>query len=365
MKLLLQCKIVFVSLLLVSGCASLTETQLKSISTFSHEYSKLALTPGNIIRSNIEVQYLDHKLTVNKDRVPDLDKIRNKACATGCDSLTEMYIELVEYKELQEAHVRAAQALDAILKPIKKYIDLLGSVADTDYNEGLSESSQALASSFNAALSEIPKNITSAKNAINAGVVKTTEENVFMAKDDIAKASSYLGTVTYWLGKAYVRQQQTKALKIAVTVSNPAISTIIDDLVGILDIYTDEKSPIRTIAKYKKYKPIMKQITTEKTLKLRNTISSAGLTDSSYKEGLISETEIKIKLAISEGVATKKALEAFKKAHNSLALSLQKNPSGESGKVKYADFLDSAQTMIEELKEVGKFQKKLEEVLLK
>ena len=365
MKLLLQCKIVVVGLLLVSGCASLTETQMKSISTFSREYSKLGLTPGNIIRSNTDVQFLDHRLAFNEDRVPDLDKIRDKVCAAGCDSLAEMYNEIVEYKELQNAHARAAKALDAILIPIEKYIVLLGSVADTDYNEGLSESSQALASSLNSALTEIPKNISSAKNAINAGVANTTAEKVFIAKDDIAKASSYLGTMTYWLGKAYVRQQQTRALEIAVTASDPVISTVIDDLTAILDIFTDEKSPIRTIGRYKEYVPIMKQITNEKTLKLRSTIDNAGLTEDSYKEGLTSGTETKIQLAISKGVATKKALEAFKKAHNSLALSLQEDPSGEGGKVKFADFLDSTQTMINEIKEVREFQKELEEALLK
>jgi hypothetical protein len=358
------------SAILLSGCASLSKGQMKSIVEFSEQYSEINLKPGNVIRSDVKAAFLDDKLSYNESNSVKIKEARDASADVENESLNNIFEEITEIRNSQIGKLKNATQLDEIIKAFEIYVSLLGSVAKADYNENIKQESQVLAASFHSALKKVPANIKSIKEKFepqntSAAVadVSTTEADIDTANKKITEVSSYIGALTYWAGKNYVRHQQTKALKEAVLSADPIIKDIATDLIDIIDLFIDRTKGVGTLADYMNRKLIKDKINSEKKRKLKSTFDDSGLTDNSYTVAFESKTEDWFNAAISEGRSTKKVLESFLKAHKKLGDSLKEGPGGKKGKIDFAQFVTFVKQMHSELKDVRKYQEKLEKEL--
>lgn len=357
------------SAIFLSGCASLSTGQMKSIVKFSEQYSEINLKPGNVIRSDVKAAFLDDKLSYNKNNSVKIKEAMNDSSDVENESLNNIFEEITEIRNSQIGKLKNATQLDEIIEAFEIYVSLLGSVATADYDENIKQESQVLAASFNSALKKVPANIKSIKEKFEpqntstaVTAVSTTEADIDTANKKITEVSSYIGALTYWAGKNYVRHQQTEALKEAVLSADPIIKDIATDLIDIIDLFIDETKGVGTLADYMNRKLIKDKINSEKKRKLKSTIDNSGLTDNSYTVAFESKTEDWFNAAISEGRSTKKVLESFFKAHKKLADSLKENPNGKKGKIDFAQFVALVKQMHSELKDVRKYQEKLKEI---
>lgn len=113
--------------LAVTGCSTLTESQLKAVTKYSESVEKYSEFPGVVVKNYINLQ---HKIFVKGNSLKSDPKTASEYLAKNTEKKNDALAK--------------AKELDDCFKIIQVYAKNLGTLAKTDYSEKISESAEVL-----------------------------------------------------------------------------------------------------------------------------------------------------------------------------------------------------------------------------
>jgi hypothetical protein len=186
--------------LLNSGCAVLTKSQVKEVNKFATAANDYGEMPGAVIAGHAKIR---------KTR----ESLRAATMFNGDEALKAIQDGLTQEKNIADK----GQEADAALKVLKDYAELLVKLTADEYTDSLQASSETLA-----------------KN-IDKGIGKY---NKIMSKD-LSLFGSSVAAIVRGIGGMYIRCEQEKALKQAIISADPVIESMTRTVEEMMALYLD------------------------------------------------------------------------------------------------------------------------------
>ncbi|MDD5007097.1 MAG: hypothetical protein PHU49_04245 [Syntrophorhabdaceae bacterium] len=311
-----------ISLLVINGgCGVLTKTQVKEVNKFAVAAKNYSEMPGIVIEEHAKIR---------KNR-------QILMASTYCDG--EAALEAIKTAlTQQETLTIKGRQTDATLQVLKDYADLLVNLTSDNFTNELQASCETLGKNIDKGIGQYNK----------------------MEGTDLGLFGSGVAAIIRGLGGIYVRSEQEKALKQAITSADPVIRSMTLTIEEIMALYldADQLQNIKGLTTDKGQSALepLGLLTQEKKEVMEKYRATVGRYEGKQPPGLplavaneIEASDNAARLAAS----ALKAADSYRQAHAALAkVVLEKQD--------LPDVIDVIQVLIDEVKAAQELKKKLD-----
>jgi len=199
-------------LLVMTGCAVLTPSQVAEVEKFAKATSAYSVMPDGVMKAHAELR-------------SDV-KIANASSSLSGESAWK---QLEAAKKFEVAVDPLAKRAETACSVLKNYGNLLSVLAGDEYTAKFQASSEELGRSLDSAISKY--------NEISGTSIKTF--------------GSVVAAAVRGAGGLYIKHKQTTAIKDAVNKAKPVVDEMADTISQLLALYTDSSNGLRLIPKEK------------------------------------------------------------------------------------------------------------------